>query len=341
MKKFFHLGAVLGIFPLLLTGCGTGQKGVSPTAIYGVMAVLALLLLAGYCLTVPKRDPWFLLLFASVFVINSGYLVLAISQNLAQALWANRLSYLGSVFLPLSMWMIIADVCRIRHTGRLSAVLFSVGIVVFLVAASPGYLTVYYREVSFTKASGVAELIKVYGPLHGLYLFYLVGYFLAMLATIIFATVRKRIESTAYAAILAVAVFVNIVVWAIEQLVDFRFEFLSVSYIITECFLLALHFLIAETRQAQTAVQTSAVPEMPDPDAAETEQLALFREGLTQLTPKEREICNCYLSGMSTADVMESLNIKENTLKFHNKNIYSKLGVNSRKQLLALHKKIT
>ena len=31
---------------------------------------------------------------------------------------------------------------------------------------------------------------------------------------------------------------------------------------------------------------------------------------------------------------MEMSGIKENTLKYHNKNIYNKLGVSSRKQLL-------
>ena len=39
---------------------------------------------------------------------------------------------------------------------------------------------------------------------------------------------------------------------------------------------------------------------------------------------------------MNTAQVMEHLNIKENTLKFHNKNLYSKLGVTSRKHLLEI-----
>jgi DNA-binding CsgD family transcriptional regulator len=33
---------------------------------------------------------------------------------------------------------------------------------------------------------------------------------------------------------------------------------------------------------------------------------------------------------------MLSLNIKENTLKYHNRNIYNKLGVSSRKQLIEL-----
>ena len=43
-----------------------------------------------------------------------------------------------------------------------------------------------------------------------------------------------------------------------------------------------------------------------------------------------------YLAGKSTKEIMAELNIKENTLKYHNKNIYSKLGVSSRKQLVSL-----
>jgi DNA-binding CsgD family transcriptional regulator len=44
--------------------------------------------------------------------------------------------------------------------------------------------------------------------------------------------------------------------------------------------------------------------------------------------------------GKSTKDILTELNIKENTLKFHNKNIYSKLGVSSRKELIAISKAI-
>lgn len=38
---------------------------------------------------------------------------------------------------------------------------------------------------------------------------------------------------------------------------------------------------------------------------------------------------------------MSELNITENTLKYHNKNIYSKLGVSSRKQLIEIAEAIT
>ena len=59
-----------------------------------------------------------------------------------------------------------------------------------------------------------------------------------------------------------------------------------------------------------------------------------FTRGLETLTPTERVIYSAYLAGKSSKDIMSELNIKENTLKFHNKNLYSKLGVSSRKQLL-------
>ena len=55
---------------------------------------------------------------------------------------------------------------------------------------------------------------------------------------------------------------------------------------------------------------------------------------LHSLTAKEEEIFNLYLEGKRAKDIIEILEITQNTLKYHNKNIYSKLGVNSRKQLL-------
>ena len=61
---------------------------------------------------------------------------------------------------------------------------------------------------------------------------------------------------------------------------------------------------------------------------------AHFIEGLSKLTPKEREIFDYYVSGMTVKDIQDAAGIKESTIRYHNRNIYSKLGVNSLKQLL-------
>ena len=52
------------------------------------------------------------------------------------------------------------------------------------------------------------------------------------------------------------------------------------------------------------------------------------------LTPAERKIFAYYLSGKTVKEILAVASIKESTLRYHNKNIYSKLGVNSLKQLL-------
>ena len=58
-------------------------------------------------------------------------------------------------------------------------------------------------------------------------------------------------------------------------------------------------------------------------------------------SPKERQLFDCYIAGMTTDVIMEQLCIKENTLKFHSKNLYSKLGVRSRKQLMERHRTLS
>lgn len=203
-------------------------------------------------------------------------------------------------------------------------------------AASPGYLDIYYKEVTLVVEDGVSVLKKVYGPWHSLYLFYLLLYFTAMVAVIIHGAAARKLASPTHAVILCVAVLVNIGVWLLEQLVDFHFEFLAVSYIISELFLLGLHLMVQEAQRASTA--TPAQPAVPSPappvPQVSREQAAFFAAHLPLLTPTERIIFDLYAAGMSSKDILKDQNIKENTLKYHNRNIYSKLGVSSRRQLL-------
>lgn len=60
----------------------------------------------------------------------------------------------------------------------------------------------------------------------------------------------------------------------------------------------------------------------------------MFVNNISQLTTKERAIFDLYLAGLVPKEVTAKLGITENTIKYHNKNIYGKLGVKSRKELL-------
>ncbi len=344
-----------------------GAKNASLSVIYLSATIISLLLLLGCSIAVKKNKKWFILLFTSVLVVNMGYTFLSISSSLESALWANRLSYLGSVFLPFFMLMIILDTTNTKIKKRLPYLLLVVSILIFLVAASPGILDIYYKDVSFGVVDGVSVLLKVYGPLHPVYLFYLLGYFSAMVAVIIRAYLKKTIDTAANAVVLATAVLVNIGVWLIEQKTNIDFEFLSVSYIISELFLLGVHLVMKENERLKELLETKDIKleskesfeskEAFDDNRLQEEQIdqkeqqkienktfvseeemELFYKGVEKLTPTEKAIYEAYLMGKSTRDIMNELNIKENTLKFHNKNIYGKLGVSSRKRLLEIYK---
>ncbi len=364
MKKSLFVMLLILIMPTL-SGCATDENVFSDLSmVYCITAFLSLFPLLSCFFLEQKAKKWFIFLFSSVFVVNAGYTLLSVSPSLEVALWANRISYLGSVYLPFAMTMIILNVVNADYKKWLPVVLFLLSTAVLFVTASPGYSDIYYKEVSFEIINGTSKLVKVYGAFHSLYLFYLVGYFVSMVAIIVYARLKKNVEYTSHAVILAIAVFVNIGVWLIEQFTRFDFEFLSVSYIISELFLLGAHLITVETQKLAGLVrqneetETNYAPtvfasnnmkeaqvgvlakESSYVKTVSEEALETFNLGLKRLTPTERAIYELYICGKTTKDIMNELGIKENTLKFHNKNIYSKLGVTSRKQLFEIYESI-
>lgn len=384
MKKNSFILLFCFLISMCLSGCGPiGDKMTSMSIIYGMTAVISLMLLIVFNCIIPKRDMWYQLLFSAIFIVNLGYFTLSVSTTLEEALLANRISYLGSVFLPMSMFLLILNTSKIKYQKWLPIVLLVIGVVVFLIAASPGYSDIYYKEVFLTAKNGATILKKVYGPLHSIYLFYLLGYFSVMVTTLVYATKKKPLNSSIQSVMLLSAVLINIFVWMIEQLIHVDFEMLSVSYIISELFLISLQLMSIEYEKAAVPKEPAALPlenvslenaalenvspeSILTPDTAYTNTasddtidikatadepaseadtvsedcLHTYMEGLAALTPTERIIYNLYIGGSTTKEIMSNLNIKENTLKFHNKNIYGKLGVSSRKQLIELSKQL-
>ena len=105
------------------------------SVIYGVVSVFSLFVLVGYLVLVKKKERFFTMLFLSILVVNFGYFLLSVSDTLAFALTANRISYFGSAYLPAIMIMIIADSCCLGYRKSCVGLLFAVSTVMFLLAA--------------------------------------------------------------------------------------------------------------------------------------------------------------------------------------------------------------
>ena len=334
------LWIMLACAAVSLSGCGiVGDKSLGMHIAYGATAVFAVGILAGYIGFARKRKPWFLLLMGAVAVVSAGYFALSVSNTLNCALMANRVAYLGSVFLPVSMLMIIAGEVNLKPNKWLVLLMFAAAAFVFIVAASPGYSDIYYAEVTLAEINGATVLQKVYGPWHGIYLAYLFIYFAATIGVVLWSAISHRVHSVQHAVLLAAILIVNVGVWFIEQLVRIDFEMLAVTYIICEMFLVALDSLNDSGNKATETVPDTEEKADIDPEDDQKERtgadrLAYFAAQLPTLTATERLVFELYAAGRTSKEIMAELDIKENTLKYHNKNIYSKLGISSRKQML-------
>ena len=320
------------------------QKTGNLTVVYGAVAILSVMMVICYLLWEKKKEKNFFLLFLCVAVANCGYFLQSVSNTLSGALWANRISYLGSAYLALLLLLIIMEVCQCRPRRGVKALLIGISTAAFLLAASADGCGLYYKSVDLVTVNGMTRLVKEYGPLHALYPVYLLSYFIAMVAVILRSFRKKTLESPKYAVFLAAAVLLNIGVWAVEQVIYVEFEFLCVSYIVTEIMLLLIYGMLRDYGIVQPGGQVISVQTLTQlntqricpgqlPSGME-DMFRSFAGKVRTLSPAERRILNYYIDGHDTADIPDLAFISIHTVKKHNRSIYQKLEVASRDELM-------
>ena len=312
--------------------------------VYGVVAFLSVLLLISYFLFDKKKNYRFLALFCCVATSNLGYFLLSICNSLAVAKMANAISYFGGAFSMLIMLLIIYDVCQMRKRQCLTWSLIGISVAFFALAASGDWLGLYYRSVSLEIVNGTTHLAKEYGPLHSLYALYLAGYVVLMLLCIAYATKTKRLSSPKYTLFLLVTVLLNVGVWLVEQAINEEFEFLCVSYVVTEILLLLIYNMLCdygiicpETGILSVQMLTKLNTRQVDPGALPPGMEDMFRsfaEKAKTLSSAERRIFNYYIDGHDIAEIPDLAFISIHTVKKHNRSIYQKLEIASRDELM-------
>lgn len=302
---------------------------------YGVTCVVSFLLLVLCIIAHRKENPILLLLFIALSVTNLGYFALSVSPNLKFALFSNGVSYLGSVFLPVFMLLIIKDLCKVHVPKWLVGVMSVLGLTVFIIASSGGYSNVYYESVALDHINGATILEKTYGPLHPIYKVYVITYLLTMIAIIIYSFVRKSNKNIKVSSFLSFIVSVIIGVWLAESIIGSYFEYLSVAYVVSEILLLMFYGIIRDYNNTLTKSQ-QVVKEPAVVYFTENEAYKIISQCQLDnlLSNRELEVTKLLLEGKRRKDIAEELFVTESTIKKHSANIYRKLEVENRKELV-------
>ena len=319
------------------------------TTLYGIIFVISLLMIATYYYVDRKRDVWLLLLFVCVAICDLGYFLLSVAKSLDFALWANRIAYLGNIFLPFSILMMIMNLSRFAYPKCLPGILIGNNMIMLFIVSSGGWLPIYYKDVSFEIINGVGTLVKDYGPLHNLYKVFLFAYFSAMIAIIIYTAIKKTVVSVKHSIFLAFVVIGNIAIWLIENSINAGFEFMSISYIITEGLILFLYGILQDYGLADTqgissesvVIQTETAQTVSDEQTAniryfEQNQIDVIFENwddIRFLSQREKEVLRLIMQNKKRKDIADELFVTESTIKKHTSSIFKKLNINNRSEL--------
>lgn len=312
---------------------------------YGVIFLLSLVLLPVYFLFMRKKqsEPWLFVLFVSVAIVNLGYTLTAFSKTVDFALFANKITYLGQVLIPLCMFMLILKLCGYTYKKWVLGVLIGAAVIMFAIICTTGYLDWYYTSATIEKVDGATVLHKEYGVLHPINLIYVILYFIGMITVIGLSLGQHKSASQKHACGMLLIVLGNIAMWCFGKVIPWNVEFLSVTYLMS-----AGGFLI-EWLMLQDYVHKKDIPKYTQ---AEKKELAIQITTMTMeekiskvlfhlkngenLTPREQEVLELILQHKKRREIGELMFVSESSVKLYTRTLYSKLGVSSREELYAL-----
>jgi len=205
----------------------------------------------------------------------------------------------------------------------------------FAIVFTTGYFPWYYKSVSLSWENGGAVLHKDYGPLHITYLLYVVASFIAMLTAIIYSMAMKKTSTHKNAGLLIAVVGGNIAMWVVEKFVPFNFEFLSISYIMSELVFI-FFFWTMQDYVRKDEVQSSIVVVDSVPTS---EKMKIVCDSLPEdkkLTLRQSQILELILDGKTRKEIASILIISENTVKMHTSMLYDTLGVKNKEEIFAI-----
>jgi DNA-binding CsgD family transcriptional regulator len=213
----------------------------------------------------------------------------------------------------------------------------------FAIIVSSPMLPFYYKSVDIEMIDGAAKLVKEYGVLHPVYMVYLLGYFAAMIGTIVHSVKKKKMGKPKLAGFIAAIVCSNLIVWLFEKLVNWEYEFLSVTYIISELLLVVVYWMMQDyVLKSDIPVFTQAESEQLGIDIATMPMdvkigkvLLCLKNGET-LAPREREVLEMILQYKKRREIAEIMYVSASSVKLYTRTLYSKLGVSCREELYAI-----
>lgn len=184
-----------------------------------------------------KRN-YYPVLYAMVFVVSIipqfCYVLLAIANDVGEAVTINKFLYLGGSFLPLIGFMLVLSICQIKVPKIVRFIMFLFPSAIYGLSLTVGHWDMYYKSVDITHKNGVTVLVKEYGPLHALFYVQIIVFLIATIIVLLIGWLKKPNVSRRDLAIASFMQIFSIFAFFLGRLITKDIEWMALGNLVDE-----------------------------------------------------------------------------------------------------------
>ena len=209
--------------------------------IYLVLFLISLVLTLTYALLWHKHFSVYLtLIYLVIPIALIGYVLEASAETLEASLNGTKIIYIGGSYLLLFVLLSIFNICGIKYSKRLSVSLIGLSTFIYLTVFSIGFLPIFYKSASYVALPDGHRIIKEYGPMHGVFLAIIIGYFIVSIATIIYSYFEKMEVPNIIIAFLLIAEIISVLGYFLGRAITDKIELTPFTYILSQVMFLLI-----------------------------------------------------------------------------------------------------
>lgn len=165
-------------------------------------------------------------------VACGGYLALALSTNLTEAILAKKIYYVGGCFIPPVLFLAICTVCNFKIATWLRNLLYAYSFVVYGMILTIGYNDLYYTNIYLDKFYNATTLEYEYGIAHVLFDVIMYGYMVVELVLLMYCLYKKYSVSRKNLWVFIMLEVVNTIFFVVGRYLNAYFEVMPLLYVV-------------------------------------------------------------------------------------------------------------
>ena len=202
------------------------------TWFYLAVLVVAVFMTGSILLKNRKVDNAFILFGVLLTVNCAGQYMMAVSETVEAAIWANKIMYVGGCYLPFIIFLIVTRLCNISVNRYFKWFLLGYATIVLGFVITIGHNEWYYVSAELIRGNGFNYIVKEYGPFHILYPVMMVLYSIMLISFIGYAIKKRKEIPTQAVVTMSILCSVVFLTYIFERLLESEVSYLPIGYII-------------------------------------------------------------------------------------------------------------